>query len=564
MKIRTIIISLILLFLSINGMLSQTRQLIFDFNVIIGKPKNLLGVNVGPGASIRGYQECGISEIRTHDYYGPFDYWEYTKNALDTGKQFIKSSFNPEVSSSYNWKNTDLKMDSIVQNGFIPFFRLGISWPNSPDVPIFPPIDDNSKTFTKFAQICKRTVLHYNYGWDNGFNYNIKYWEVWNEPDFKEKFWLGKNATPINYFKMYQTVADTLKQIDKELKIGGPGLAYYSMIFSQKPFREDFIKYCKENSVPLDFYSFHLYDVKNPFAIKAYGDTIRKILNENGFNKAEIFITEIHPDLKGTEYNNTVKGASWIASSLISCNYSQVDKFFWYRGTKLGPLVDDDQKNEAKLFWNGYAYKAYSDFYKSVSFLVKTEGILETNRDFDKEVNNLTAIAGFSDSKDTVIILLSNFNSNYSYLSLKLQNTKLRDGFVLVQKYRIGAPNDKLTMKMDTLEISNGEFSIDIKNTRSPEVYLVRLFNIEVEVNSIKQYMDREIKFNFNQFTNIATLETENSLSEVKILDIFGRTLKTIEEAGAHSINITIDLNDFTPGIYFINLKNRLFKFCKI
>lgn len=544
-------------------MLSQTRQITFDFNVIIGKPKNLLGVNVGPGASIKGYQECGISEIRTHDFYGPFDYWEYTKNAIDTGKQFIKSTFNPEISSSYNWKNTDLKMDSIVRNGFIPFFRLGISWPNSPAVPIFPPIDDNNKTFSKFAQICKRTLLHYNNGWDNGFYHNIKYWEVWNEPDFKEKFWLGKNANPLNYFKMYQSVADTLKKIDKEIKIGGPGLAYYSMIFSKKPFREDFVKYCKDNNVALDFYSFHLYDVKNPFAVKAYGDTIRKILNDNGFNKAEIFITEIHPDLKGTEYNNTIKAASWIASTLITCNYSQIDKFFWYRGTKLGPLVDDDMKNEAKLFWNGLAYKAYSEFYKSVSFLVKTDGILETNQDFDKEVNNLTALAGFSETKDTIMLLLSNFNSNYSYLSLKLHNTNFKNGYVSVQRYRIGPPNDRLTMKMDTLEISNGELIVDIMNTKSPEVYLIRLFNIEIEVNSIKNEPVSDMNFNFNQFTNIATIKRDDQCSEIKIIDIFGRALKTIETKDVYSKDIIIDLNDLISGIYFINYKDHLYKVCK-
>lgn len=544
-------------------MLSQTRQITFDFNVIIGKPKNLLGVNVGPGASIKGYQECGISEIRTHDFYGPFDYWEYTKNAIDTGKQFIKSTFNPEISSSYNWKNTDLKMDSIVRNGFIPFFRLGISWPNSPAVPIFPPIDDNNKTFSKFAQICKRTLLHYNNGWDNGFYHNIKYWEVWNEPDFKEKFWLGKNANPLNYFKMYQSVADTLKKIDKEIKIGGPGLAYYSMIFSKKPFREDFVKYCKDNNVALDFYSFHLYDVKNPFAVKAYGDTIRKILNDNGFNKAEIFITEIHPDLKGTEYNNTIKAASWIASTLITCNYSQIDKFFWYRGTKLGPLVDDDIKNEAKLFWNGLAYKAYSEFYKSVSFLVKTDGILETNQDFDKEVNNLTALAGFSETKDTIMLLLSNFNSNYSYLSLKLHNTNFKNGYVSVQRYRIGPSNDRLTMKMDTLEISNGELIVDIMNTKSPEVYLIRLFNIEIEVNSIKNEPVSDMNFNFNQFTDIATIKRDDQCSEIKIIDIFGRALKTIETKDVYSKDIIIDLNDLISGIYFINYKDHLYKVCK-
>ena len=26
-------------------------------------------------------------------------------------------------------------------------------------------------------------IKHYNSGWANGYHYNIKYWEIWNEPD---------------------------------------------------------------------------------------------------------------------------------------------------------------------------------------------------------------------------------------------------------------------------------------------------------------------------------------------------------------------------------------------
>ena len=40
-----------------------------------------------------------------------------------------------------------------------------------------PPAD-----FDKYARVVKHIAMHYNQGWDNGFHYNIRYWEFWNEP----------------------------------------------------------------------------------------------------------------------------------------------------------------------------------------------------------------------------------------------------------------------------------------------------------------------------------------------------------------------------------------------
>ena len=44
----------------------------------------------------------------------------------------------------------------------------------------------------KFAEVVRHIVLHYNKGWADGYHYGIRYWEIWNEPDFKP-FW---NGTP--------------------------------------------------------------------------------------------------------------------------------------------------------------------------------------------------------------------------------------------------------------------------------------------------------------------------------------------------------------------------------
>ncbi len=214
------------------------------------------------------------------------------------------------------WVGTDRKLDSIVLLGFTPFFRLGISWPNEPRVPTFPPMDPDGNGFSVFAAVCKRTVMHYTQGWSRGFTYTIPCWEIWNEPDLKENFWSGSSGTPENFYAMYKAAADSIKSVNPQLNVGGPGPSYGSLALGNPKFLRNFISYCRSANAPLDFYSWHLYDARNPFAIKAYADTIRSILNAHDFSQTKSFITEIHPELEGTAYNNTPKGLlGWLLHS---------------------------------------------------------------------------------------------------------------------------------------------------------------------------------------------------------------------------------------------------------
>ena len=42
----------------------------------------------------------------------------------------------------------------------------------------FPPKDPE-----KWARICEHIIRHYTEGWADGYHYNIRYWEIWNEPE---------------------------------------------------------------------------------------------------------------------------------------------------------------------------------------------------------------------------------------------------------------------------------------------------------------------------------------------------------------------------------------------
>jgi xylan 1,4-beta-xylosidase len=79
----------------------------------------------------------------------------------------------------------------------------------------------------------------------------VSHWnfEVWNEPNLD--FWSGKPAQE-SYFKLYDHTARALKAVNSRLRVGGPATAQAAWV-------GDFLKHCKENNVPVDFASTHVY-----------------------------------------------------------------------------------------------------------------------------------------------------------------------------------------------------------------------------------------------------------------------------------------------------------------
>ena len=449
---------------------AQSKTFTIDCGKTTGTIKPFRQVNVGPGKSVKGYQDIGITEIRTHDYYGPCDYWAYTLNYYNTATGTFNPSFNPQLTTNYNWTRSDQKIDSIVRFGFTPFFRLGISYPQTL-TPIIPPIDSDGN-FKTFASVCKRTVMHYNQGWGSGFTYNIRYWEIWNEPDLGDLFWKGSNATPLNFYKLYKAASDSVKSVNSSLKVGGPGLSFAGSFFHTKPYYDNFINYCASNNVKLDFFSWHLYDCKNPYSIRNYADTVRQTLDKAGFTAAESFITEINPDLKDNSYNDTPRGAAWVASMFLVCNDAPVDKIFWYRGVQIGRLVNDDLAGQSDPSWNGLAFKAYSLLAKESPVKLFSTGNEFVNTVM-KDTTNVLLLAGKSTRGDTITLMVTNLRSSYNTLVVSLQNVPWN-----------GLTNFSLTEIRDTkryvnsgstVTISGNTFNYAITKANSPSVFLLRL-----------------------------------------------------------------------------------------
>jgi len=226
---------------------SRPVQVKIDAARVIGRIKALNDVDNGPLCQrgivdlSRYYKEIGVRNVRLHDVAWTYD------NVIDINYVFPKWAADPDRAETYDFTQTDYYLKTISALGINIIFRLGYSAEYKTAVRHNQPPD----SYEKLADICVHIIRHYNQGWANGLRLGIRYWEFWNEPDGKSlSFWAG---TPDEFYRLYETVARSVKSEDPTLKVGGPGLAH------DLNFLEGMLRYCQQRRVPVDFVSWHIY-----------------------------------------------------------------------------------------------------------------------------------------------------------------------------------------------------------------------------------------------------------------------------------------------------------------
>jgi xylan 1,4-beta-xylosidase len=151
----------------------------------------------------------------------------------------------------YSFFNADQIVDFLLSIGVRPFVELsfmpqalasGEETVFSYGSNVTPPED-----YGQWAGLIKKLVQHWvdRYGLPE-----VRRWffEVWNEPNM-DSFWTGTQA---DYFKLYRYAANAIKEVDEELRVGGPATAHNGWI-------EPFLDFCADHNVAVDFVSTHNY-----------------------------------------------------------------------------------------------------------------------------------------------------------------------------------------------------------------------------------------------------------------------------------------------------------------
>ncbi|MCF7817607.1 MAG: hypothetical protein K9M54_06975 [Kiritimatiellales bacterium] len=382
----------------------------------LGPFQRLNGVNGGPRINLgttfdnsEYFRAFNPPLVRTHDSaYSDLD-------TCDIHVIFPNFDADETDPKNYRFEKTDLYIKSILDVGARVIFRLGESIePGTPKYYAHPPAD-----FKKWARICCNIVRHYNMGWANGFEWNIQYWEIWNEPN-NSSCWMG---TMEQYCELYREAAVALKQLDPALKVGGPALA--GCIGSKHG--KQFLEFCRDNKLPLDFASWHGYSSKPDGLMKNIEDGIAA-LKEYGFENAESHFTEWNYGLGQSAKTREERrdhfyrmrggpGAALAASMLAYMQGSELDVACFYSafGTVFRTGFFDIYGVPSKQF---YTFKAFHQ-------LVQCGTRIETSGNNRK--TGLGVVAAVNTETGTTAVLLSNLDDKSSKFKLELNHLPFKE-----------------------------------------------------------------------------------------------------------------------------------------
>lgn len=331
-------------------------------------------------------KEAGIPYSRLNDVGGPYGGFIY----VDIPNVFRNFEADENDPASYDFAFTDLLLQGLVENGVEPYYRLGVTIENRHTVKayrIFPPSD-----YAKWARIAEHIIMHYNYGWADGYRMGISHWEIWNEPENspdpdKNPMWRG---TWQSYMDFYGTVAPYLKGKFPELKIGGYGsCGFYaitgdsvSSAMNSERYEyfvtcfHSFLERARHEGWPLDFFSAHSYsEVANAIRQMKYA---RKTLDEYGFEATELSVNEWLP-APTIEKTGSAMQAAEIAAEMIGFqNIGVYDAEIYdakMGGGKMSPLFDINTYKPRRAYYSYVMFKTLRDLGRAVPVPEAGDGV---------------------------------------------------------------------------------------------------------------------------------------------------------------------------------------------
>ena len=343
-----------------------------------------------PPEQIAAVKSMGFSASRTHDWA----IVNANERVCDYFHIFPLMHLDAKDPKNYVFGPTDYLLKRTREElGHKIFYRLGTSIEHSGTKVHFNALIPED--FDKMAEIFAATIRHYNRGWANGFNWGIKYWKIWTEPDGHNTLWClpdgdgeyGSTAPAQQadvrardkrrfdlFAKFFVTCIKRIKSEFPEVKVGGPGL-----VKMRPAYLGNLLAACKEAGVAPDFISWHHY-VNDPKIIMDAIDTGRKLCDSYGFTDCELIISEWHfmgygfkmlrstdPEVVrkvwfGPASHNGIDSSCFNLTMLAKFQTSKLDQAYYYgcRHTSNWGYMDE-LKRKYKIY---YGMRMFGDFVK--------------------------------------------------------------------------------------------------------------------------------------------------------------------------------------------------------
>jgi len=439
------------------------RKIDVDFAKVVGRIRPLHGVNCGPLAEAFTidlswlFHQLDIPYVRL---IAPN--WPGT-DCVQINFVFPDFDADPADSANYDFEKTDDYIAAVLRAGARPIYSLGYTAERDVLGNKYKKHNVPPKDFQKWATICVNIIRHYNDGWADGHHWDIKYWEVWNEPD-NYGFWTG---TVEQYADLYEIVSKMIKAHDSKLKVGGPGIA------SNLSWLDKFLGICAQRKLALDFCSWHCYH-PTPSGSYLKSFKVEELLKRHGFTDTESHLGEWSPvplswremrsdPFKAREFftrTGSAEGGAFDVALLTFLQDSPVDIATFYSGDTLRWGFADRNGAPKTSF---YAFKAFA---KTLDTPVRVSVTGD-----DKE-HGLAVLAGISEDRSRASILISNHAATYRRYELTLRNVPWKDKttsttYLVDDQHALKAVGVKRLEKAKVLQLS--------ADAPAPSVCLLRL-----------------------------------------------------------------------------------------
>ncbi|MBQ8202377.1 MAG: xylan 1,4-beta-xylosidase [Clostridia bacterium] len=299
--------------------------------------------------------ECGFKHIRGHGLFC---------DDMAIYQPYTDAEGNAHV--AYNFTYLDRVMDSYRLQGIKPFIELGFMPEKmaSGTQTIFywkgnttPPADHK-----QWADMVKATLLHLaeRYGEDE-----VSSWpcEVWNEPNLCG-FW--ENADEEKYHQLYAASVKAVKEVLPRMRVGGPAICGGA---TSLDWVRNFLTFCRDEKLPLDFVTRHAYMGETPVHQGRYlYHTMRSVESIMEEMQATRDVIDSFPEYEGmelhiTEFNtsynpfcpihDTNLNAAYIAGLLARLGDVASSYSYWTFGD-----VFEEQGVPPRLFHGGFGMVA--------------------------------------------------------------------------------------------------------------------------------------------------------------------------------------------------------------
>ena len=338
----------------------------------------------GPDVST-DMHELGITVVRTHD-----------SSLLDWPVYFPHPDLDVDTNdpANYDFSQGDAWLSSILDNGFEPYFRLGASF-NFQGGGL--PSNPTEVNLTALADVLLHTVMHYRDGWGSNGSYpgyhNIKYWEIWNEPDSScdwsnsescGQFW---NRTSAELIDLVDKTVRAIKAYDDSLIVGANGCALpYAPWETEKdnPYSWGLIDEMASRKTPIDFFSWHYY-TDNTDLMTEISTAVRAKLDSVGLTHVRQHVTEWNICMNCME-QDTVLGAASTVTTMINMIQNRVELATFYPACVVGEgeaaghgwgLFDQDTTPGIAM-WRlmTYGYQYFADLINTTPMLISSSGVV--------------------------------------------------------------------------------------------------------------------------------------------------------------------------------------------